>query len=94
MTGQPVTANKPSADKIASAMKDLENEIRELMHMSDIVANSFDDIGMKVASDDNSVTYRYTHHSIDQFAFLINNVASRASTLERRFSAAYKGEKL
>jgi Na+/phosphate symporter len=77
---------------VANAMRELENAIREVMHMSDIAANAFEEIGMKIAEDASSVTYRYTHHSIDQFAFLINNVAIRCSNLHLSFDAALDGE--
>ena len=80
------------AERVASAMLDLESNVRELMHMSYMAAEIYDDYGLKTAEDANSVTYRCTRHEMDLLAFLVNNVASRAHDLSKRYHAAWKGE--
>ncbi|MGV2104386.1 hypothetical protein [Rhizobium sp. 21-4511-3d] len=86
------STKKATDAAVAAAMKRLENDIRELMHMSDIAAETFDEIGSVVDSGSNDVTYRFTNHEMDQMAFLVNNVASRCTSLHRAFEAAYQGE--
>lgn len=95
--GEAMPTDKRATDEeVASAMRNLEGVVRELMHMSNIMANSYDDtfgpssrVGDKI---NNSVTYRLTVHEDDQMAFLVNNVASRCKSLMKQFDAAWNGE--
>lgn len=88
-------AEKPADSAVAYAMKQMENDIRELTHMSEIAAEYYDTLHSppnRIKSNDhNSATYRMTVHEDDQLAFLVNNVASRCSLLKKRFDAAYEG---
>jgi hypothetical protein len=92
--GEAMPKTKPTDQAVAQAMRDLENDVRELMLMSDIMVNTWDDLGPPAGFDDNSVTYRITKHEQEVFDFLINDVAARANQLKKRFSAAYYGEVL
>ncbi|WP_311272110.1 MULTISPECIES: hypothetical protein [unclassified Rhizobium] len=94
--GEAMPKRRPTDEEVASAMRNLEGVVRELMHMSDIMANAYDDtfgpssrVGDKST---NSVTYRLTVHEDDQMAFLVNNVASRCKSLMNQFDAAWNGE--
>ena len=92
------TREKKATDaQVASAMRGLENAVRELMHMADIAAETYDTIfspSSRVEKGSNGVTYRITKHEDDQMAFLINNVASRCSSLHSAFEAACDGREL
>ena len=90
--GEAMPAAKPTPDQVAEAMRELENDIRELMLMADIAANAWDNIGPPTAINDNCFQYRCTRLERDCFDFLINNVAERASILRKRFDSACLGE--
>lgn len=96
-TGLPAAVKDTDA-AVAKAMRELENAIRELMHMADITAETYDNMfspSSRVGGNDGpSLTYRITKHEDDQMAFLVNNVASRCTNLHRSFEAAWKGEVL
>lgn len=87
---------KASREDVASAMMELETVVFELMHMSDITAETYDATfspRSRIKSDDpNAVTYRLTKHEDEQMSFLINNVATRCSRLHKSFHAACNGE--
>lgn len=90
--GEAMTS-KPTAEAISFAMRDLENDVRALMHMADLAACRMgDNIFFVVGCDDNSQTLRVTRHEFDQLSFLVNDVAERALVLDRKFQAASKGE--
>lgn len=98
-TNSTASAEKKATDKeVAWAMRSLESAVRELMHMAEIAAESFDTVfgsSSRIPSPgDNSVTYRITKHEDDQMAFLINDVAARCSKLNKAFHAAWNGEEL
>jgi len=86
--------NKPSDAQIAGAARNLENAVRELMHMADITANAYGDAFCRGDRDEatNSVTYKIPVHEDDQIAFLVNNVASRCYALKKQLQAAINGE--
>lgn len=89
---------KPTDAEVATAMRNLECAVRELMHMADIAANTFDTTfgpSSRIASNaDDNVAYRLTKHEDDQISFLINDVASRCNLLNKAFQAAWNGEEL
>jgi hypothetical protein len=91
-------AEKKATDReVACAMRNLENSLRELMHMSDIACEAYDSLfspSSRIGHDTNSSTYRVTKHEDDQMAFLINNVASRCSQIKDAFDAACEGREL
>lgn len=89
--GEAVPAKHSDTD-VAHAMRMLEDQVRELMHMSDIAANSFDRAFDVQSKHEGYLTLRITDHEFDQFSFLLNNVAVRACRLERTFNDANRGE--
>jgi len=98
-TNSTTPAEKKATDKeVAWAMRSLETAVRELMHMAEIAADSFDTTfgpsSRITTSGDNDVTYRITKHEDDQMSFLINDVAVRCSRLNKAFHAAWNGEEL
>ncbi|TXH81195.1 MAG: hypothetical protein E6Q77_08685 [Rhizobium sp.] len=92
------TPEKKATDtEVAKAMRSLENAVRELMHMADIAAESYDTIfapRSRLEKNSEAVTYRLTPHEDDQISFLINDVAARCSKLHKAFDAAWHGEAL
>lgn len=96
-TGEAMSETKKATDKeVACAMRSLETAVRELMHMAEIAADSFDTTfgpsSRMGSSGSNDVTYRITKHEDDQMSFLINDVAVRCSRLNKAFHAAWNGE--
>ena len=89
---------KPTDEEVASAMRNLEGAVRELMHMSYLAANIFDETfgtaNRVSARNGKSVTYEVTTREEDQMSFLINNVASRCDRLVKQFDAAWNGEEM
>jgi len=87
---------KATDKAVATAMRNLENHIRELMHMADLAAEDLDTVlgpNSRISSpDDNSVTYRLTKREDDRLGFLVNNVASRCYLLNKAFEAAWEGK--
>ncbi len=95
-TGSPAAPDpaNPTDAQVADAMRDLENDIRELMLMADIAANAWDNIGPPKQFCENGFRYECTRLERDSFDFLINNVAVRANDLRNKFDAAANGEVL
>lgn len=86
---------KTDPDAIVSAMRNLERDIREVTHMSDITAEALDNLFEHPTERlEGSLVFRLTDHEIDQLAFLINDVAGRCTHLSKRFAAAWDGEQL
>ena len=89
---------KVSDKEVASAMRNLENAIRELMHMAELAAEDLDSTfgpSTRISSpEDKNVTYRVTQREDDRLAFLVNDVASRCYHLHKAFEAAWDGKEL
>ena len=87
---------KVSDKEVASAMRNLESAIRELMHMAELAAEDLDATfgpSSRISSpDDNSITYRVGRREDDRLSFLVNDVASRCYLLNKAFEAAWDGK--
>lgn len=95
---RPITAGgeaMPAAatqEQIAEALLALENQVHELMLMSDIAANAWDNIGPPQKIEGDAIYYRCTKRERDCFDFLLNDVAVRAQRLRDSFYAGSRGE--
>lgn len=80
--------------RIACGMRGLENDVRELEHMANIMCENFDDVGRYRESPfrPGERVVVMTQYETEQLSFLINNCQQRVRQLRERYDEALEGK--